>query len=506
MRRILDWLGYVGLAALAAAALLPFVRPAWAHWRSWLVIAGVVLVLVSLLAHVGNLRGFAGRRSTRYGANSIVAIVLLLAIVTLVEATSYKHSKRWDLTENQRHSLSSQTIQLLQKLRTPVDAVAFYRSDQPGKRVAEDLLKQYARYANGKFTWRVSDPDREPGLARRYGVEQYGTVVLETKTRSEKVNDAEEEKLTNGLLKLTREGKRVVYVVQGHGEHDLANTERPGLSEAKSALEKANYEVKPLVLARQGSVPADASVVIIPGPRNDFFAPELDALDAYIAKGGKVLVMVDPFQAAGMTGYLAKYGVELGDDLVVELNPIGRLFGIGPEVPIIQQYDSHPITKDMGGVTTLFPLTRSLQPAKTPPPGVSVQVLAKTSPDSWGETDRKALEQGQAKPDPQDPKGPLPVAVVSTKDKDRIVVYGTSNLATNQFLNVQGNRDFFLNTVSWLAEEEDQISIRPKSVKQTPIFLTSQQAQAVFFLPVVVLPGLVAIGGIVAVVRRRSAK
>src|SRR5262249_54240256 len=136
---------------------------------------------------------------------------------------------------------------------------------------------------------------------------------------------------------------------------------------------------------------------------------------------------------------------------------------------------------------------------------VSDQALARTSAESWGETDRASLQAGQVKPDPQDPKGPLPVAAVATKDKARIVVYGTSNLASNQFLNVQGNRDFFLNTVSWLAEQEDQLSIRPKETKQTPVFLTSQQAQVIFLVPVIVLPGLVLVGGIVALVRRRAA-
>jgi ABC-type uncharacterized transport system involved in gliding motility auxiliary subunit len=386
-----------------------------------------------------------------------------------------------------------------------VNAVAFFRSDQPGKRTAEDLLKQYARYSNGKFTWKSADPDREPGLARRYGIEQYGTIVLETGAKSEKVLDPEEEKLTNGLVKVTREGKRVVYVLQGHGEAELTNTERPGFSEAKSSMEKANYEVKPLVLARTGKVPDDATVVILAGPRNDLFPPELEALDAYVGRGGKVLAMVNPFQNEGLKKYLVKYGFQLDDDLVVEQNPLGRLFGIGPEVPIIQQYESHPITRDLGGVTTLFPLTRSITALKTPPKGVNVQVLARTSVDSWGETNRADLQRGVAKPDPEDPKGPLAVAAVATIDKARIVVYGTSNLAANQFLNIQGNRDFFLNTVSWLAEEEDQISVRPKDTKQTPVFMSANQAQAVNLLPMVVLPGLVLVGGIIAVVRRRAA-
>jgi len=215
---------------------------------------------------------------------------------------------------------------------------------------------------------------------------------------------------------------------------------------------------------------------------------------------------VNPFQNEGLKKWVAKYGFDLGDNLIVEPNPIGRLFGIGPEVPIVQQYEPHPITRDMGGVSTLFPLTRSVDKVKTPPTGITVQTLAKTSPQSWGETNREALQRGEAVPDPQDPKGPLGVAAVATKDKARIVVYGTSNLVSNQFLNLQGNRDFFLNTVSWLAEEEDQISIRPKDARQTPVFLSAQQAQAVFFLPVVVLPALVLVGGIVVVVRRRAAK
>jgi ABC-type uncharacterized transport system involved in gliding motility auxiliary subunit len=468
-------------------------------------------VLLSILARPRELQEALARRNVRYGTNTAIMVLLVLGIAGFVEAVSYRHNTRVDLTENKRHSLSPQTIQLLQNLQVDVTAVGFFRSDQPNKRTAEDLFKQYDRYGGDRFSWRIVDPDREPGLARRYGIDSYGTVVLETKDRSEKVTDAEEEKLTNGLVKLTREGRRVVYVVQGHGEHDLASSERMGFSEAKAALERANYEVKPLALARQGQVPDDAAVVILPGPRTDLLAPVVDALDAYVKRGGKLLAMANPTivtgtQDAGLRRLLAGYGVELGDNLVIEVNPLGQLFGIGPEVPIVQQYEPHSITRDMSGISTLFPLTRSVTGVQSPPEGVSVRPLARTSPESWGETDRAALRQGQVKPDPQDPKGPLPVAVVATKDKARVVVYGTSSLAANQFINLQGNRDFFLNTVSWLAEEEDLISIRAKDTRQTPVFLNARQAQMVFLIPVVVLPALVLAGGIAAYVRRRSAR
>jgi ABC-type uncharacterized transport system involved in gliding motility auxiliary subunit len=505
MRKILDWAGYAGLALLAAAALVPLVRPNWVAARPWLLGAGIALVVLSLFVYARQARAALGTRSARYGLNTALMIVLLLGIIAIVEAVSYRHNARLDLTENRRNSLAPQTIQLLRDLKVDVNAVAFFRGDQPGKRVAEDLFKQYARYAGGRFTWKVVDPDREPGLARRYNVETYGTVVLETKDKSERLTDAEEEKLTNGLVRLTRAGKRVVYVLQGHGQHELTSTDRGGFSEAKAALEGANYEVKALALAREGAIPADAAVVIDPGPRTDALAPEVEALTAYLAKAGKLLVMVNPFQNEGMKKFLAGYGVDLGDDLVIETNPIGRMFGIGPEVPIVQQYEPHPITRDLAGITTLFPLTRSVSPSKTPPQGVNVQPIVRTSPQSWGETDRAALNRGEAKPDAQDPRGPS-IAVVVTRDKARLVVYGTSNFASNQFLNLQGNRDLFLNTVSWLAEQEDQISIRPKESKSTPVFLTAQQGWLAFLLPVVVLPALVLAGGVVAAVRRRAIK
>ncbi len=510
MRRVADIAFYLGLLALAAAVAQPFALPNQGRFWWPLVGTGIVLVALSTLPWLASARRKVGARTMSYGLNAAVSVILVFGVAGFVEALSARHSHRFDLTENKRRSLSPQTIQVLRGLKDDVNAVGFFRSDQPGKRVAEDLFKQYASYANKKFTWKTVDPDSDPALARRYGIESYGTIVLETKARSEKVLDAEEEKLTNGLVKVTRTGKRTVYIVQGHGEHEIGNTDRPGFSEAKGALEKSNYDVKPLVLARTTAMPEDAAVIIIAGPRTDFFPPEVDALDTYVGKGGKVLAMVDPpfpakIQDGAMKRFLGRWGVELGDNLVVELSPIGRLFGIGPEVPIIQQYEPHPITRDLAGITTLFPLTRTVTPVKTLPAGVNVQPLAKTSPESWGETNRQELEQGTARPDPQDPKGPLSVAVVATKDKARVVVYGTSNLATNQFLNVQGNRDFFLNTVSWLAEEEDQITVRPKDTKQTPIFLSAQQGRFVALLPLVVLPGLVLAGGIVALVRRRSA-
>src|SRR5260370_8718812 len=97
--------------------------------------------------------------------------------------------------------------------------------------------------------------------------------------RTEKVLDADEEKLTNGIVKVTRAGKRVVYIVKGHGEREIGATDRGGFSQAKEQMEKANYEVKELFLARDPKIPDDAAIGMVPGPKTALFPPELAPID-----------------------------------------------------------------------------------------------------------------------------------------------------------------------------------------------------------------------------------
>jgi len=289
---------------LVAAALWIFYPGVPARWV--FLGLGVFFLLLSLVLNAREARTAIGTRTVRYGTGAALMAVLALGVVVAANAISVRHNTRWDLTENKRNSVSPQTIQVLRTLKTPVSAIAFYRSDTPGKKTAEDLLAQYATYSGGKFTWRLEDTDRAPALARQYGVESYGTVVLEggppAQIRTEKVLDADEEKLTNGIVKVTRAGKRIVYVVKGQGEREIGATDRNGFSQAKEQMEKANYEVKELFLARDPKIPDDGSIVIIPGPRTDFFPQELAALDAYVAALPEADAVARQLEGCGLTG------------------------------------------------------------------------------------------------------------------------------------------------------------------------------------------------------------
>ncbi|MFQ5656849.1 MAG: GldG family protein, partial [Candidatus Methylomirabilales bacterium] len=427
-----------------------------------------------------------------------------------------RHNARVDLTEGRRHTLSNQSIRVLEALENEVHAVAFFHTDQPGKAATENLLDQYAHFSS-QFSFELVDPDRRPAMARRYGITTYGTIVLESGGKEEKVTLAEEEKITNALVKLQREGRRVIYFLTGHGEADLESMEAKGISQVKQALTDVDYDVKPLLLLREEEVPKDAAVLVIAGPTKALLPKEIEAVEAYVKRGGKLLVLLDPYTAPGLSDLLKKYGLIMGDDVI--LDRLSRVLGGDYFLPVVTQYEEHPITKDFN-IASFFPFARSVDVAEEPPPGITVQVLGRTSqgPDSWAETDKEGLERGEAAFDEgKDREGPVPVGAVATLEvifddqgpesgkekKGRIVAYGTSGFIKNNHLNLSGNRDLFLNSLSWLAEEEELIAIRPRQAKFTPLVLTASQGQIAFW-GTLVLPPLVIIGtGIVVAFRRR---
>ncbi|MGH7424169.1 MAG: GldG family protein, partial [Candidatus Methylomirabilales bacterium] len=336
--------------------------------------------------------------------------------------------------------------------------------------------------------------------------------------------------------KLLRTEKRVLYFLTGHGEAGLDSAARQGLSQAKQALTEVEYEVKPLLLLREREVPNDAAVLVIAGPQSELLPTELQLIEAYVKRGGKLLVLLDPFTAAGLTDLLKKYGILMGKDIIVDR--LSRAFGGDYLLPVVTQYEPHPITieftKDVI-LATILPYARTVDAVAGPPTGITVQVLIRTSSESWAETDKAALDRGEAGYDEgKDRQGPVPVGAVATVEvgaqerglrtevsktqetgdgrpgtgdrKGRIVAYGTAAFIQNNYLGLAGNRDLFLNSVSWLAEEEQLIAIRPRQAKFRPLVLTANQARLAFW-GILVLPPLAMIGTWVVVFlrRRRSA-
>ncbi len=568
MRRFTTLAWIPGLILLAIGGLAYLFRPDWATWAGLAALGGAVLLAAWVCAGFDSILAVLGRRATRYGLNVTLSVLLLLALLVLVELISTTNNKRLDLSEGKRYTPSDQTTKLLKNLKADVKAVAFYRPPSPNafedRRGAEELLRRYADLSSN-FRYEFVDPDRDPGRAQRYKVSQYGIVVLEAKVaapkeqrapaqapgavasgpapaptkmpalaeatlQEEQIMDLDEEKLTNAIIKVTRGGKRVMYFVVGHGERAITDSGKDGYNAIRTLVEKANYETRELLLLREASVPADASVVVIAGPRKDFAEQELATLKDYIRRGGKLLVLLDPDQAASLKPFLLQYGIKVGDDAVIDVDPTSALYGGSELAPVVSRYSTfHPITRDFKNVATIFPLTRSVDTVEKSPEGVSLERLAQTSPQSF----RGKLSQGQGRVDPRkEKKESVPIAVIATVEtkptdkakgegkggeekkggeapksvKARIVAFGSSSFAANNYVGAFGNRDLFLNTVSWLAEEEDLISIRPREAKSTPIFLTAGQATVFRWVPVGLIPLAIAVVGSTVWIRRRRSR
>jgi ABC-type uncharacterized transport system involved in gliding motility auxiliary subunit len=523
---LIGWLGVVLVFAAVAAKYLP--QPGLQQYSGKLAIAGLVCTLLYMMSQWREiLQSFAGRQA-RFGTLAVASALVVLGILVAINYLGNRHNKRWDLTAAQQFSLSDQTRKVLQDLKEPVKIRVFTRSGEFER--FRDRLDEYS-YQSKQVSTEYIDPEQRPGIAQQNGVTSLGTVVFEYKGRTEKVTSDGEQELTNALIKVIQGRTPKVYFTQGHGEKDTTSADRPGYNAVAGALKSDNFVVETIVLAQAADVPADADVVVIAGPKTDFFPTEIESLRRYLAKGGKLFVMLDPVlradqpQPAGLQALLKDWGIEAGNDIVLDLSGMGRLVGTEePTVPVAASYPAHAMTEKFN-LLTAYPLARSMTPIEGGVNGHNAQKLVETSASSWGETDLKSLAGGQpAKPDDgADKKGPVSLAVAVSaaatsappppKDlpegeapkpaETRIVAFGDADFASNNALGVQGNRDLFLNAVNWLAQQENLISIRPKDPQDRRITLTAGQENFIRILTIFIVPGLVLLAGVQTWWRRR---
>ena len=527
LKRVLGLLGWLGVALVFTAVAIRFLKPEWQQYYSGLAIAGLVCTLLYILSQWREMaRAMAGREA-RYGSLAVASVLVVLAILVALNYLAGRHNKRWDLTAAKQFTLSDQTKKVLQGLERPVQIKVFAGTeDFPRFR---ERLDEFT-YASPRVSVEYIDAVKRPSLANQYKVETLGTVVLEYDGRTERVTSDGEQELVNGLIKVVQGRQHKVYFVQGHGERDPDLSDRAGYSTIKSALGSDNYTVEKLVLPQQKEVPADASVLVVAGPKTDLFAAEIDMLKAYLARAGKVLFMLDPPDRAdapeltGLATLLKDWGIEIGNNVVVDVSGMGQLFGTGAEVPVAAKYNAHSITEGFRLITA-YPLARSVAPLTGNASGKFPQALVETSPSSWAETDIKKLTtSGQVarETDKGDKPGPVSLAAAvsspvdstpppapgakpdtAPKPETRVVVFGDSDFIANQWLGIPGNRDLFLNAVNWLAQQENMIAIRPRDPEDRRITLTRDQQTRIFWLTVLIIPGLILFLGVQTWWRRR---
>lgn len=480
------------------------------------------------------------RQLVRTGTLS-AGVLLVAALLVIVNYFGWKYNQRFDWTGSQLYSLSERTENVLKELDKDVEFIVFLPPSQ--RDIYEPTQEVLARYdaASPRIRVRMVDPDRNPleaqQLVQKYGVQSAGVVVASGNDR--RVIDAAdlaeldfstvqftgqpemkgfkgEQLFTSALLQLSEGKKPRIYFTTGHGELSLDDQGPGGLTRAQQILGSDNFDIEEWASLGKPAVPDDVDLVVIAGPKASFVRPELDVFSAYLARGGRMLVMLDPTlgQAAGagliqtgLEGWLAGYGAQVGQNIVVD--PSNPLPFFGPETIFIQSYGDHPIVKPLqdGNLPVLMNVARSVGAGSAP--GLKVTELLRTSAEGWGETDLANLDKVGR--DGVDLAGPvlLGVAVESEaagegKRPTRLVVFGDSEFAANQLLEANvANSVLLTNALNWLVEREALLGIPPKKTEQVHLTLTSQEMNTIFLMAIVVLPVLAIAAGAGVFYRRR---
>jgi ABC-type uncharacterized transport system involved in gliding motility auxiliary subunit len=453
------------------------------------------------------------KRTLSFGINSIFITLVVVCLVGVLNYLVAQYPKKIDLTKNKIHTFSDQSEKVMKGLKSELNAQFF--GDMGSKEKYRPVFDNYKKLSN-KFKFELIDPNKEPTRAKTLGIKKMDTLLLSYQGKTAKVEDITEEKITNEIIKLSAGSKLVVCTVLGHGEQSFSEAGAAGFQTAKKGLEDQSYEVRELILPQESRIPADCTAVVMMGAVKSLFPAELKMLGDYLDQGGRFVVGMDAAltqldQTKELRALLANWGVDVKSGLIID--PVSRALGVDASVPIIALFNKEEtITKDFKQ-QCYFPFTRPVEIGTTPIDGLKVDWLAKTTPKSWAETDMGSIAKGEVKFDAgKDLQGPVSAAAVASGKKKgskatretRLVVFGSSQFANNQYARFGGNSDLFLNSVSWALEDESLISIRVKEDEAGRVELTQTQGMIIFWISVIIIPLMISIAGIVIWMRRKK--
>ncbi len=516
-----------------------------------------VLALVAATARLAGLRGrppLDVPRARRLAPPLTAG--LTLAIALMVNLVAARHFARGDWTRASLYALSDKTVAVLRALPRPVTATVFLYPKRESERartiagLVRELAERCAQASDGRFQVEMVDPDRAPeraeAAAKRYGIGAYemgqGAVVFTSGGRAKVVTEDDlvspevdadgepspaihawrgEAAFVSAILTVTDDQPLTVCFSKGHGEPDIESLQDGGYATFAESLRGDGYQTKALDKLADLSG-AGCRVLVIAEPNRAFSPREIVAVESFVDAGGRLLAMVGPvfsadaaaFAHIGLEELAARYGVRLGDNLVVDPGHASDVEGPSVWAAGPDSYGAHAITSRLGGRLTFWPRTREVAPL-APAPGLIVTPLVHTSADGWGETDLPTI-RGEADltfDAGRDRKGPVPVGVAVERPArgavpaTRLVFLGTGRLVMNVRLSGVTLRDYdadlVLSAIGWLADRDARIGIGPKIAARTALALTEGDVRWAFRLFVVGLPLLALGAGALVWARRR---
>ncbi|MDN5751684.1 MAG: GldG family protein [Nitrosospira sp.] len=399
-------------------------------------------------------------------------VALLISIVGLLGYLAWDNRVQWDVSQNERHSLSQASVALLKKIDGPVD-ITVYATAQDAelgdiRKIISGFLSRYER-AKADLTVTFVDPARQPELARDAGVHVNGEMVVAFKGRREHLTIFDEQALTSLLMRLARSGDKRVMTLAGHGERKLDGAAGHDLGEFGKQLTAKGFKIATLNLAVDHDVPANASALVIASPQTDLPEGEVDKLLAYIARGGNLLWLIDQESLRGLQPLAEKLELTLTPGVVVD--PQAQQLKLPITFALGANYGQHPVTDNFDYIT-MFPFARQITINENEA-WRSIS-LVEAAQDGWVETGK--LDSAIAFDQMYDVSGPVSIAAALSRTlqdrEQRIAIIGSANFLANTYLGNGNNLDFGINLVNWLTGDENLIAIQPRATVDSSLILS----------------------------------
>jgi len=504
-----------GLAAVSFLALM-IARAVIGHWHLGL---WVPLVLIGLFIGGGVLKDFQfyvdifGMRTTKHGMNLGVMVLIVFIILVAVNYIAKVQNIKWDVTEEKLNSIADSSKKILDKLDADLEFIAFFRNTREEEMNKMRFKRQIGLYTDESSRIKVKDVDplKRPDLTKKYGIERSGKVILVYKGKENSIDEFTEEKITNAIIKISRDKNKVIYFLTGHNERNPnSDIEDPeGASVLKKTLEDSSYEVKELSLIEKKTVPEDADVIALLGPKLPLLPFEVSAIENFARRGGKLFLAGDPGEKHNLGTLMKTFGVNYGGDYIID--QVGQMLGASAAMAIGVKYsDTNEITKDFSRAMTGFHLASSLKEVSDMPMGITVTDIVTSSPSSFSVM--KIANKIDSSKHPKGQKSLVMVAEGKLKENDQVktvkeftaVVSGDSDFFSNQLFGFQLNRDLVMNVFAFLARDTELVSIRPKQPKGTSLRMEAGEARILIYGFYLSIPFLLFILGGFIWFRRRG--
>lgn len=465
----------------------------------------------------------------------ILAAIIIAAYILINWGVEQLDIQDVDFTADKLYSITQPTKDKLTNLDKEVKITLINMSIYTS---VIDLANQYANLNENIKVEQVDDLSIRPDLESEYGLTSTDSVLLFESNGKEKIVetydlvtydsstyatiDKTEEAITNAILDVTVENRPKIYFLAGHSKYT-----ETGLATLQTAISEEANDVENLDLLANTKMPEDCDVLVITTLAEDLTDLERDEILKYIKNGGEILLLQDPgvtvsenYNLPNFQKILDEYGITIENGIIIE-GDAERMIQGAPNFIINGVTTDSSITKNAGmNISACFINAGRIEfetPEKMEELGADVEYLTAASSEAFYRTDLSVTSASKTDSD-EDMTSSTTGAIITKKiddeKKSKLVVFSNAVFATDTRIQVAtgyyiyaielyNNKDILLNSISYLTEREDNITIR-KNVEITTYTVTEQEHRVILTIIFAVPIAVIILGIVVWQVRRRK--